>query len=80
MSMDEEYVKQLVAARLRTIPQNVGFSVGSHGNYTRDEIIQNVLDGTPLGREFAKMELRMLIESPKLIGRLHGAAASSYPK
>ncbi len=75
--MDEEYVKQLVAARLRTIPQNVGFSVGSHGNFTRDEIIQNVLKGTAVGNEFASMELRMLIESPRLVGRLRGATASS---
>jgi len=75
--MDQNYIKQLVVARLKTIPPNVGFSVGSHGNFTRDEIIQNVLNGTPVGKEFTSMELRMLIESPKLVGRLRGAASSS---
>lgn len=75
--MDEDYVRKLVAARLKTIPPNVGFSVGSYGNFTRDEIIQNVLDNTQIGKEFTKIELKMLIESPKLIGRLRGTTTSS---
>jgi len=76
--MDEEYVKKLVVARLKTIPPNIGFSVGSHGDFSRDDIIRNVLGGTAIGKEFADMELRMIIESPKMVGRLRGNASSSY--
>ncbi len=72
MAMDEEYVKQLVVARLRTIPPNIGFSLGSYGNFTRDEIITNVIRGTEVGRHFSQMEVKMLIESPRLVGRLSG--------
>jgi hypothetical protein len=78
VEMDDEYVKQLVAARLRSLPPNVGFSVGTHGNFTRDQIIDNVLNGTPIGKEFARMELKMLVETPKLAGRLGGKKVSPY--
>ena len=74
--MNEEYVKQLVMARLKTIPPNVSFSVGPYGNFTRDDIIKQVDEGTPIGREFAKIELRMLVDSPRLAGRFGGKATS----
>ena len=76
--MDEDYVKQLVVARLKTIPPNVGFSVGSHGDFSRDAIIRNVLEGSKIGKEFTRMELRLILESPKLVGRLRGETSSSY--
>ncbi len=75
--MDEDYVRELVAARLRTIPPNVGFSLGSYGNFTRDEIISHVLRGTDVGKHFSDMEVRMLIESPGLVGRLSGNKKAS---
>ena len=76
--MDEEYVKKLVVARLRTMPPEVGFSVGSHGNFSRDDIIRNVMNGTEIGKEFSNLEMRMLLDSPKLVGRLIGKKAPSY--
>ncbi len=75
----DDYIKKLVVARLMaTMPPNVGFSVGSHGNFSRDEIIRNVSQGTKIGKEFADMELQMLLDSPKLVGRLSGKAPSHY--
>ena len=76
-TMDEDYVKELVAARLRTIPPNVGFSLGSYGNFTRDEIISHVLRGTEVVNHFSDMEVKMLIESPMLVGRLSGGKKAS---
>lgn len=76
--MDEEYVKKLVVARLRTMPPNVGFSIGSYGDFKRDDLIANVMEGTPVGKEFIKIELRMLLDTPKLVGRLNEQATSSH--
>ncbi|VVB65699.1 Uncharacterised protein [Candidatus Gugararchaeum adminiculabundum] len=76
--MGEDYVKELVIARLRTIPPNIGFSVGSHGDFTRDEIINQVSKGTDIGKEFAAIEIKMLIDTPKLVGRLSGKTPSSH--
>lgn len=68
----DEYTKKLVMARLKTIPPNVGFSVGSFGDFTRDGIINEVAHETDIGKEFAKMEIKILLETPKLVGRLSG--------
>ena len=76
--MDEEYVKKLVVARLSTMPPNVGFSIGAYGDFKRDDLIANVREGTPVGKEFIKIELRMLLDTPKLVGRLSGQATSSH--
>jgi len=76
--MDEEYIKKLVVARLKTIPPNIGFSIGSYGNFTRDAIIKEVERGTDIGQEFTKIEMKILIDSPKLAGRLSGKATSSH--
>jgi len=76
--MDEDYLKKLVVARLKTMPPDVSFSVGSHGDFTRDELIREVMKLTPVGKEFVKMELRLVIESPKIVGRLSGKTTSSH--
>ncbi len=73
-----EYLKKLVIARLQTIPPNISFSVGSHGDFTRDELIDHVKRDTEIGREFAQFELRLILDSPKIVGRLSGKALSSY--
>lgn len=76
--MEEEYVKKLVIARLKTIPPDVSFSVGSHGDYSRDELIREVMKNTEVGKEFVKIELKIILDSPKIVGRLSGKATSSY--
>lgn len=76
--MDKEYMKKLVVARLKTIPPNIGFCVGSHGNFTRNEVIREVLNETEVGKEFSEMEIKLLIEMPRIIGRLSAKASSSY--
>lgn len=76
--MAEDYLKKLIIARLKTIPPNVSFSVGSYGDYTRDELIREVMSGSPVGREFTELELRLIRETPLLIGRLLAKEASSH--
>lgn len=68
--MDEKYARKLVAARLRTIPPNVSFSIGAYGDFTRDELINEVLQGTEVGKETIKSELRLLREMPRLVSKL----------
>ena len=76
--MGEEYLKDLVIARLRTMPPDVSFSVGSYGDFTRDDLIREVQKNSGVGREFAKIELKLLLDTPKIMSRLHGKAASSH--
>ena len=70
--MDIGYLKKLVIARLKTIPPNVSFSVGSHGDFTRDEIINHVKRETQIGRDFTAIELKTLKASPRILSWLSG--------
>ena len=75
--MDDEYLRKLVAARLRTIPPNVSFSIGAYGDFTRNELIEAVLKGNDVGKEVVKTELKLLLETPKLAGRLHDSGKTA---
>jgi len=68
--VNEEYAKKLVVERLKTIPPNVSFSIGSYGDFTRDELISEVLQGTEVGKETIESELKLLQGMPKLISKL----------
>ncbi len=72
--MDENYANLLVVERLRTISPNVSFSIGLYGDFRRDELIQEVLKGTPVGIETVKSELRLIREMPGLVNRLQDDA------
>lgn len=68
--MSEEYLKQLVVARLRTVPPNVDFSFGDYGDFTRDQLIQEVEKNTEVGRETIQIEINFIHEMPKLAKRV----------
>lgn len=70
LMVHEEYFKKLVVERLRTIPPNISFSIGAYGDFSRDDLINQVLRGTKVGKETIKSELRLLREMPRLISRL----------
>ena len=64
--MDEDYLKRFVIARLNAAPPDVSFSVGKFGDFTRDELIDEVNRGTKIGRAATEMELNFLRKLPKL--------------
>ncbi|MDO8625333.1 MAG: hypothetical protein Q7R47_04590 [Candidatus Diapherotrites archaeon] len=64
--MDEEYVKKLVVARLNAIPPEVSFSIGNFGSFTRDQLIQEVGRGSPVGKATTEMELNFLRRLPQI--------------
>ncbi len=66
----DEYLKDLVVTRLKAIPPNVSFSVGSFGDYRPSELIKEVQKGSEIGKATVSMELNFLREMPKLSQRL----------
>ncbi len=68
--MDEEYVKKLVIERLRTIPPNQSFSIIGYGRFSRDDLIREVMNDSPLGRQKIESELRFLRAMPNIVNRL----------
>lgn len=57
---DMEYLKKLVKERLSAMPPNVSFSIGSFGDFTRDELIQEVEEGSEVGRETIDMQINFI--------------------
>ena len=50
-------VKELVKLRLMSTPSNIRISIGSFGEFTRDQLIEQVEKGTPAGNAAIRMEL-----------------------
>ncbi len=71
--MTHEYtpeIKKLVIARLNAIPPNISFSIGGFGDFTRDELIEEVRKDTAIGDAAIEMELVFLRKLPKLATEL----------
>ncbi len=72
--MTNDYIRKLVVARLQAVPPNISFSVGKFGDFTKDELIEQVREGSNVGKATIEMELNFLREMPKLSEKLslHG--------
>ena len=67
MESDTEYIKKLVKERLHAIPPDVSFSVGHFGDYTRDELIEQVDKVTEVGKAAIEMQIDFIRKMPRLI-------------
>ena len=56
----EEELKKIVVARLETLPSDKKISIGSFGEFTRDEIIEKVKQDDPIGKKMVQIELEFL--------------------
>ena len=65
-----EYLKKLVKERLLAIPPEVSFSIGDYGDYTRDELIQQVEKESPVGKETIEMQINFIRKMPKLLNQV----------
>jgi len=55
-----EDIKDLVIARLEVLPANKRISIGSSGEFDRDELVQHVKDGDDIGQKITELELTFL--------------------
>ena len=53
-------VKKLVKARLGTLPRGIGVSVGSEGEFSRDELIEHVEREDDIGRKMIEIDMEFL--------------------
>ena len=59
MSIESDF-KEIVIARLETLPSNRKISIGSSGEFTKDELINSVKQGSPLGKKLVQIEMEFL--------------------
>ena len=55
-----EEIKKLVIARLEILPENKRISIGNLGEFSRDELIENVNNNTEVGNKIIEIELEFL--------------------
>ncbi|OGF38219.1 hypothetical protein A2482_04095 [Candidatus Falkowbacteria bacterium RIFOXYC2_FULL_48_21] len=56
----EQEIKQLVIERLKTLPENIGLSIGSMGDFDKQELISHVEQGDDIGQKIVEVELSFL--------------------
>lgn len=64
---DIEYFKKLVKERLAAMPPDVSFSIGEFGDFTRDELIEEVEEYTPVGKEAVNMQINFIRKMPTIL-------------
>ena len=64
--MIDKDIKNIVKERLYRIPANVSFSIGSFGDFTRDELIKEVENESEAGKAIVDMQLEFIIKMPNL--------------
>ncbi len=55
-----EEIKKLVIARLEILPENKKISIGNFGEFSKDELIDNVNKNSEIGNKIIEIELGFL--------------------
>jgi len=64
--MDITYAQKLVVQRLLSMPPDISFSIGDYGDFTRNQLIDEVKKDTNVGKAAIEMELNFLRQMPKI--------------
>ena len=56
----EEQIKKTVIARLEVMSQDKKMSIGASGEFSREELIEKVKRGDPIGKKMIQIELDFL--------------------
>ncbi|MEK6868011.1 MAG: hypothetical protein AABX98_04260 [Nanoarchaeota archaeon] len=70
MQEDIDYIKKLVKERLRAMSPDVSFSIGSYGDFTRDELIMEVDKNSEIGKAVIEMQLTFIKKMPQLLSKV----------
>lgn len=60
MNKTSEEIKKLIIARLDAMPSNKKISIGSYGDFTKEELIENVKNESEVGNKIIEIELEFL--------------------
>lgn len=56
----EQEIKELVIERLKTLPESTGMSIGSQGDFNKNEMITHVEKGDDIGQKIVDVEMSFL--------------------
>lgn len=52
--------REIVIKRLESMPGSIRVSMGSLGTFSKDELVQNVKEGTPTGDLILQMQIKYM--------------------
>jgi hypothetical protein len=58
--VSDEEIRDIVIARLQSLPSNRKISIGSDGEFTKDELVQNIHSGSEVGNKIVEIQLDYL--------------------
>ena len=67
MAEYDEDIKKLIKKRLSAMSPDISFSVGGFGDFTRDQLIQEIDKGTEIGNEMIEMEVNFIRTMPIIL-------------
>lgn len=67
MEENTDYLKQLVKERLHAMPPDVSFSVGNFGDFSRNQLIEEVDKGSEVGKAAIEMQITFIRKMPRLL-------------
>ena len=62
----DENVKELVKLRLMSSPSNIEVCIGAFGCFTKDQLIEEIEKGSPIGDAVIRMELTFIRKMPSI--------------
>ncbi len=57
---NEQEIKELVIARLKTLPEGKEISIGGEKGLSKEELIRHVQEGDEVGRKMIEIEMNFL--------------------
>lgn len=63
MKFDKD-IRELAIIRLTQVPSNVSFSIGTYGGFTRNQLIEEIKNGTDVGNAAVEMEILFIQQMP----------------
>lgn len=63
-------IKELVKLRLMSTPSNIKISIGRFGEFDRDQLIEEVEKGTPIGNAAIRIELLFIRKMSSISKRI----------
>ncbi len=57
---NDEYLKELVLARLDVMPQNFKLSIGNEGTFNKQQLMESVKKGDEIGKQVIDMQMNFI--------------------
>lgn len=59
-SVQEQEEKEIVIARLGTLPEGYKISIGSDGDFSKEELIRHIENGNEIGKKIVEIQMSFL--------------------